>query len=196
MTAATEGKPGTSSPGHDRSITQEEIEELLDQEQSNGEVGLDETFDILRNQRRRDVLLYLVDTEDGTATLGDLAEHVAAKENEIEPDQLSSKQRKRVYIGLYQCHLPKLDESGVVEYDQDRGTVVLDSDSQVFSYLGEVTESPESSRWSLYGAVAVSGLVLTGLLGPGALAAVPTAAWALLSTVALVGVALYHTVLR
>jgi hypothetical protein len=176
----------------DGSITQEELERLLEEEQPNeGEITLDDTFDILRNSRRREVLVYLAGTDDDTATLSELAEHVAAKENDIDRDQLTSEQRKRVYIGLYQCHLPKMDDLGVVDYDQDRGTVALQNGPKLLSYLPDTEEETEDSRASLYGAVLVATLVTIGLTGIGPFAAVPAAAWAVVSTGALVAITLY-----
>lgn len=53
-----------------------------------------------------------------------MAEHIAALENDIEVSELSSRQRKSVYVALYQ-YLPKLDRYGVIEYDKQRGTVEL-----------------------------------------------------------------------
>jgi hypothetical protein len=101
------------------------------------EFSLDTTFELLKNRRRRKVLKHLR-TNGGESTLSDLAEHIAALENDIEVAQLSSDQRKRVYIGLYQCHLPKLDGAGVVDYDKNRGTVVLrEAAGEVLQYLEE-----------------------------------------------------------
>jgi len=48
----------------------------------------------------------------------DVAEHVAAKEHETTVKQLLSDERQRVYIPLYQSHLPKLDEAGIIDYDK------------------------------------------------------------------------------
>lgn len=187
-TASEEETPSGESEG----ITQESIERLLEQEQpSSDEITLDETFDILRNRRRRDVLVYLSGAEDNSATLSDVAEHVAAKENGIDEAQLSSTQRKRVYIGLYQCHLPKMDDVGVVEYDQDRGTVTLDGGSRLFTYLPEAADETGRSRTPLYAALGIAVVATVGGLGPGALAAVPTVAWLLLSSVGLVALGLY-----
>lgn len=88
------------------------------------ELSLSTTFELLKNRRRRETIAYLLE-HDGSSTLSDLAEHIAALENGIEVVELSSDQRKRVYIGLYQCHLPKLDKAGVIDFDKNRGTVVL-----------------------------------------------------------------------
>ena len=79
-------------------------------------------FGVLSNQRRRQVLRYLLDESDET-TLGDLAEHIASIENDKPERALTSTERKRVYICLYQCHLPKLDDADVIEFDQARKTV-------------------------------------------------------------------------
>ncbi len=104
----------------------------------------DEMFELLKNQRRRDALRYL--REDGESTLSDLAERIAAKENDIEVVELSSAQRKRVYIGLYQCHLPKLDDAGVVDFEKHRGDVErLDAAAQLDSYLDPPAGDAESA---------------------------------------------------
>lgn len=95
----------------------------------------DRIFQLLSVQRRRDVLEYLHEVEPET-TLGTLAEHVAAKENEIDVQDLSAAQRKRVYVGLYQSHLPKLDDANVIDYDQDRGSIAIRPEAaQLIPYL-------------------------------------------------------------
>lgn len=82
----------------------------------------DVIFSLLSVERRRRVLTYLAGN-GGKTTLSDLAEHIAAVENNTEICLLSSQQRKRVYINLYQGHLPKLADADVIDYDQSRGTV-------------------------------------------------------------------------
>lgn len=86
------------------------------------DLPLDVVFELLKNQRRRRVLRYL-EEESGTVDLGTLAETLAAEENDTTPRALTSSERKRVYIGLYQCHLPKLDDADAIEFDSDRGTI-------------------------------------------------------------------------
>ena len=95
----------------------------------------DETFDLLRNERRRETLRYL-ETNDGRATLDEVAENIAAKENDTTVEELTSDQRKRVYVGLYQNHMSKLDDAGVVDYDKDRGTIrITPAARQLLQYL-------------------------------------------------------------
>ena len=85
-------------------------------------LGGDEVFHLLQARRRRLVLRYLRDRE-GPVEMRDVAEQVAAWEHETTLEALRSEERQRVYIALYQTHLPKLDEAGVIEYEQSRGVV-------------------------------------------------------------------------
>lgn len=92
-------------------------------------------FSLLSVERRRRVITYL-DTNEGETTVGELAEEIAALENDTEIRLLSSQQRKRVYVGLYQCHLPKLDDADVIEFNQSRGTVTRRANAdQLAPYL-------------------------------------------------------------
>lgn len=86
------------------------------------ELSKDELFHLLQNQRRRRVLLYL-QSVDSEVSMREVAEQVAAWENNTSIEALSSDERQRVYIALYQSHLPKLDDSGVLSYNQQRGIV-------------------------------------------------------------------------
>jgi len=97
---------------------------LKDIESSLENTGLDEDLilELLKNSRRRQVIKML-SQRDETIVLGELAELIASEENNVPISNLTSDQRKRIYVALYQTHLPKLDEAGLVDYDQDRGTV-------------------------------------------------------------------------
>jgi hypothetical protein len=86
------------------------------------EFGPDEVFHLLQNQRRRRVLRCLREV-DGTVDMSDVAEQVAAWEHDTTVEALTSAQRQRVYIALYQRHLPKLDDFDVIDYNQSRGLV-------------------------------------------------------------------------
>src|SRR6056297_1117923 len=86
------------------------------------ELSQDEIFAILSNPRRRYVLYFLNQHGEGIE-LTDLAEHVAAWENDTTVEELSSKERKRVYVSLYQTHVPKLADHGLIDYDPDSGMV-------------------------------------------------------------------------
>lgn len=138
------------------------------------ELPLDQVFEILRNKRRREVLTYL-NQHGGRATLSDLAEHVAAIENDTTVQALSSSQRKRVYVGLYQCHFPKMDDMDIVDFDQNRGHVRLsDNAAQVEDYL---CDDADERPWHCYyagTALAGSLLLVASLAGGAAVGLTPT----------------------
>jgi len=95
-----------------------------DEAETDEELTRDDIFHVLQCRRRRLVLKYLHEySGDEPADMSDIAEHIAALEHDTTVDALRSKQRQRVYIALYQSHLPKMDDAGVVEYNQDRGLV-------------------------------------------------------------------------
>jgi len=84
---------------------------------------IDEAGVLIKNERRRMVVYALAETDQEKLTIGGVSETVAASECEKRPAQLQSKERKQVYVGLYQGHLPKMDKMGIIDYDQDRGTL-------------------------------------------------------------------------
>lgn len=133
------------------------------------ELSLDVVFEILKNSRRREVIRFLRE-HDGQVALGELAEHIAALENDTTVEALTSTQRKRVYVGLYQCHLPKMDDVGVVEFDQNRGRVRLSDDTETFERYLDAPAADSRIRWHRYyagvSAVGGVGLVSAPVLSP------------------------------
>lgn len=108
----------------------------------------DALYGALSQKRRRYALHYLKQRGE-SVTVQNLAEQVAAWENDKTIEELTSQERKRVYIALYQSHLSTMDEEGLVDYDDDEGTVALsDSMQDIGLYLEVVPE--ESVPWSLY----------------------------------------------
>ena len=93
------------------------------------EPSRDEVFTALSNRRRRNVITYLKQHGDD-ARVRDIAEQLAAWENDLEIAEVTYKQRKRVYTALHQSHLPKLAESGFIDYESDRGLVSLTEESR------------------------------------------------------------------
>ena len=116
-------------------------------------ISKDDAFHVLQNARRRAVLRYLSEHDDEDKfVMRDIAEEVAAWEHDTTVQRLVSDERQRVYIALYQSHLPKLDEHGIIEYNQSRGIVEPTELTAAFEpYLddglhadSELTVSPES----------------------------------------------------
>ena len=160
--------------------------------------GPDDVFHLLQNQRRRRVLRCLRDV-DGTVAMSDVAEQVAAWEHDTTVDALTSNQRQRVYIALYQRHLPKLDDMDVVDYNQSRGLVTPQPRAdRVIEYLdlatddgpvgggtapapgpadGPADDDPATDdRWATYSlaaSVAATALLAGSALGVPVLASLP-----------------------
>jgi DNA-binding transcriptional ArsR family regulator len=147
-------EPPTAVEGSPSETTESEEEQVIEESPS-----LDLIFGILKNGRRRRVIQYLRDAE-GEVTLSDLAEHIAAIENDTTPAQLTSSERKRVYVGLYQCHLPKMDDAGVVEYNQARGLVRRTNQAKYYEqYLDRTSDGSSRDWYKYYGGAAALGVV-------------------------------------
>ncbi|WP_227133074.1 DUF7344 domain-containing protein [Halorubellus salinus] len=123
---------------------------------------LERVFDILRNERRQRVLGYLAITDDEVIRIGDLAEHVAAIENDMPVNALSSQQRKRVYVALYQCHLPKMADADVIEFDKDRGTIKVGPNAKQLRPYLDIEPEPGDEATSVetpFAVLSVAGVV-------------------------------------
>lgn len=157
-----------------------------DPDETDERLSKDDVFNVLYNSLRRDVITYLQE-HDGEAIVSDIAEHIAAKENDTTVRQLSSYERKRVYIGLYQNHLPMMHDVGVLEYDKDRGTVRLrECATQLEPYLEDADRSDRSAI-TISGAVALAGVLLFGVLDIGVVGLVPEPILLTLGAIGLVG---------
>jgi hypothetical protein len=156
MTAETTGGDGGAAPPTDAPSL--DLEEPVEP----ASMSLDVVFDILSNSRRRLILAHL-DEVGGESTTSDLAEHIAAIENDKPQSELTSQERKRVYVGIYQTHLPKMDDVAVVDVD-DRGTVTLGRNADaVYQYLASDDDDAGRSWPAYYGAY--TGLSAVALLG-------------------------------
>jgi hypothetical protein len=138
----------------------------------------DEIFEMLSNRRRRFVLQYLKNREEA-GTLSNLAEHVAAWENDSTVQGISASERKTVYSSLQQFHLPKMDDTGVVEFDRRAGVVELtDAASELDIYL-EVVDRYDIPWSFYYMGLSAIGAILVGLASAGVqpFAALPAIGW-------------------
>ena len=107
----------------------------------------DMVFDLLSNSRRRFVLHYL-ERADGPVRLSELAAEIAAIENEVSTEELTSQQRKRTYVSLYQTHIPKLQDAGAVSYNAETGMVELAAGA---GEIGEYFQQQGTDRpWQYY----------------------------------------------
>jgi DNA-binding transcriptional ArsR family regulator len=152
------------------------------------ELARDDLFSMLRNERRREVIHYLSEHE-GTVDLRELSEYIAALENDCDPEAVTYKQRKRVQTALYQMHLPKLAEQGIVAYDRRAGQVELASGAaDCLPYLATETDPNHRQWWRWYLAVAAAVVVpvVLAAFGLQPFASVPGLGYAAVTCVAFV----------
>lgn len=74
-------------------------------------------LDLLKNDRRR-LIIELVaeaDQEDETTTVKEAALAVTRAEENCDPRECTSQERKRGYVAVQQTHAPRLEEDGVLE---------------------------------------------------------------------------------
>ena len=149
-------------------------------ESESEEPSRDAIFQVLGNQRRRYALHYLKHYRN-PVEIGPLATRIASWENDVPASDVTSQQRKRVYNTLQQAHLPKLNETGFVEYDAAHGLVELtDRAEDLEIYLELVPENslPWSEYYLLLGCVSLL-LTTVAWLDAGPLAVVPPFGWGL-----------------
>lgn len=148
-------------------------------------------FDVLKNRRRRYTLHYLKQ-KNGPVELSELAEQVAAWENDKEVSGLTANERKSVYTSLYQTHLPKLADAGIVDYNRNRGIIELSENAaQLEGYLTPKDEFP----WIKYylGLTIISAvLVLADWIGVFPFSAIPDELWGAIIVAAFAFSALAH----
>ena len=122
-----------------------------------------ELFDVFSNARRRRTVQYLK-RQGGACDLAPLVERVAARENDVDPDDVTRTQRRRVYISLYQTHLPMLEDHGIVDWDPDDHTIELLPHEDVFEPYLDHRHGTQRPWHRLYVAVTGAGVVGLGLV--------------------------------
>jgi hypothetical protein len=106
----------------------------------------DVVFELLSSPRRRFVLYYL-QSETESVKLTDLADEVAAWEYETPVEELTEQERKRAYVSLYQTHVPKLAEAGLIDHADDGMLQLTERMSDVDRYLP--SEDTLDIRWEM-----------------------------------------------
>jgi hypothetical protein len=136
-----------------------------------------EVFDLLSNHRRRYVIHFCKQRE-GPVTVSDVAEQVAAWENDKTVEAIDSAERKRVYTSLQQTHLPTLADADMIAYEN--GTVELTDRVRELDVYLDIVPS-DSIPWGVYylGLSAV-GFGVVGAVAAGVLPTepVPAVGWA------------------
>lgn len=150
----------------------------------------EDIFEVLSNRRRRCVLHYLRSLNPGeTTSLSEIASQVAAWENDLDVSAVDYERRKSVQTSLYQLHLPKLAEKGVVAYDRRSNIVRRTATTErvdLFLETVDETELPWSTVFLGLSAVAIllSTAALMGVL-PGDV--IGAGGWMVLASTAFLG---------
>ena len=155
-----------------------------------------ELFDIFSNSRRRRTVQFLK-RQNGSCDLAPLVEQVAAWENDTEPENVTRAQRRRVYISLYQTHLPMLEDHGIVDWDPEAHAIELLPDADLFDPYLSRHVGDQRPWYAYYGALTGTSVVLLALswlsLGPLSVGVMPFVALGLCLAVLAVSLAQRHS---
>lgn len=86
-----------------------------------------DVFQAVSNSRRRRVILSVDRAEEGVDA-NELSVEIASRENAVDPSKVTGEQRSRVYVGLVQNHLDRLDDLDAARYDS-RSKLVKPTDA-------------------------------------------------------------------
>lgn len=160
---------------------------------NDGTLTRDDVFHVLRNQRRRFALHYLMWYQERTK-IGPLANAVTAWENEKPVNAITSQERKRVYNALQQTHLPTLAETGLVDYDAARGFIELTEQGRELDIYLEVVSGREIPWHEYYLALSAVSVALMSAVWFDVFpfTALPDVAWGVFVTVVFCVSAMAH----
>jgi len=96
-----------------------------------GETGSEDLAELLRDPHTRYMLQYLKETNEDAVELPRVADHVAAKVTNSDPDAVSDRVSRRVETWLHSGLVPELADQGVVFYDAETDRVGLQEDADV-----------------------------------------------------------------
>ncbi|AUX08755.1 hypothetical protein AArcSl_1120 [Halalkaliarchaeum desulfuricum] len=122
-----------------------------------------DVYEVLRNERRR-YALHALSVADGPVAVGDLADRVAAWEHDTTVAEVTERERHRVYTSLQQVHIPRLDEAGLVRFDEDRGIVDPSPEIETYDVYLDVVGAEEISWSGYYLGLSLVTLAVFGLV--------------------------------
>lgn len=161
-------------------------------DQRTSEIVAEDIHDVLRNRRRRLVIDILQDN-GGPQTVRELSEHIGAVESGEEPPPRNVKQS--VYVSLLQTHLPKLHELGVVDYQPEGKTVGVAEGFEDVEVFLETVPKYGITKSEYYTGLSILGLltVLGAEIGTPVLSQIPGVIWAYAVFLVILCSGLFHT---
>lgn len=90
---------------------------------------LDDTLELLADENRRNILYALEDSDEDHFSYDEVTEAL------IEEEVMREEEKERFRVQMTHHHLPKMQESGLVEYDERSQTVRYVEDEDVEELL-------------------------------------------------------------
>lgn len=97
---------------------------------------LDETFKVLSNPYRREMLNTLFENDDESMTYDQIIRN-------LQDVGTIKKDRKPLYMQLRHTHLPKMEEAGIIQYNEDLETVQLE-ENRMKERINDILSALES----------------------------------------------------
>lgn len=142
--------------------------------QSRPNISQENLFTALSSERRRNTIEALTEIGEPTS-LSKIVDYVAESELDKPIAEINSDERNRIYVSLYQCHVPHLADTNLLNYNEDTKQISASPQTefartfiQVANPLETPTEATEdkieegtSHNWIPYliGATASAGIV-------------------------------------
>ena len=102
--------------------------------------SLDACLTLVSDRHRRRLLDYLQHNGNGEVQIDDLVDQLYQVESAATDDRQMS--QDQLATQLYHSHLPKLADHGVIEHDDERGTVEYRPDEQIEAVLDGLPTEP------------------------------------------------------
>lgn len=148
----------------------------------------DTAFALLSNARRRHVLCLLAE-RDEELSLKTVTTEVIERLEDIDEEEVDDGTYRSVYVSLYQNHLPRLDEAGVIHYDEEERTVRIAHNRKMWELLRLAGAESRGSWRGAYLLLLVVTL-LTAVISYGAPARLLSEPWVLPAVVLVAGLTL------
>lgn len=101
------------------------------------ELGLDTTLEVLASQSRRDVLRFFLETDTACASIEDVVEHLVTQKQRRTVSDLD---HETVSVQFQHTDLPKLVDTGLIEYDKRSKMLRYHSDDRIEKWF-EIIDS-------------------------------------------------------
>lgn len=105
-------------------------------------LSADTLFDLLKNRRRRYLLYALNESTSAVVTLDELTGRILEWERRMNAgvEAPTAELKERIRISLHHVHLPKVSESGLIEYDYRSKTIHKETMPSAAAFLDDLQD--------------------------------------------------------